>query len=215
MTHRIRITIFFLAIFLGLSFSASASEVTNLNTFSDGLPAKAKDVNDNFQAVKNAVDDNHQKILTLSETRSASVTYSAMGFTPGKGEATKVAIILNNFVVENYATEFIKDAAVGSLAILNGDSGAFYHSVSLRSGVTITRIRARVKGAVTVRLKKEGDADPLAEETATGDTDQIIEVAGIDHQVEEFPAAYFIEVLLGNTAQRLYSVAVDYTYTEP
>ena len=215
MTHRIRITTFFLAIFLGLSFSASASEVTDLNTFSDGEPAKAKDVNDNFQAVKSAVDDNYQKIIILSDTRSASVTYSAMGFAPGKGKTSKVKLLGTTNVVTEYEDEFEKDAAVGSLAVINAGAHAFYHSVTLRSGISITRIRARVKGTVTVSLKKEGDGDPLATVTGTGSDEQVLEFDNINHALEEFPAAYFIEVLLGNTAQRLYSVAIDYTYTEP
>jgi hypothetical protein len=215
MIHGSRITTFCIAILLSLASAAIAAELTIPNIFSNGEPADADQVNANFNAVKTAVDDNNQKITDLSQPRSASVTYSAMGFTPGKSEADKVAIIEDNFVVEDYENEFEKDATDGSLAILNGDSGAFYHSVPLRSGVNITRIRARVSGRVRVSLKKEGDADPLATVIATGDGEQIIEVDNIGHAIEEFPASYFIEVMLSSTAQRLYSVAIDYTYTEP
>jgi hypothetical protein len=42
-----------------------ATEVTGLNTFTAGTPAKAAEVNSNFSAVKTAVDDNHARITTL------------------------------------------------------------------------------------------------------------------------------------------------------
>jgi hypothetical protein len=215
MIHGSRITTFCIAILLSLASAAIAAELTIPNSFSNGEPADADEVNANFNAVKTAVDDNNQKITDLSQPRSASVTFSAMGFSPAKGEAERIAIIGSSFVVENYENEFEKDAEDCSLAILNGDSGAFYHSVPLRTGIIITRIRARVRGAVTVSLKKEGDADPLATVTATGSDEQIIEVDNIDHTIEEFPASYFIEVLLSGSAHRFYSAAIDYTYTEP
>jgi hypothetical protein len=215
MTYRTRITTLCIAIFLSFPLAAIAAELTIPNSFSNGEPADADEVNANFNAVKTAVDDNNQKIVDLSQPRSASVTYSAMGFSPAKAEADRVAIIGSSFVVEHYENEFEKDAEDGSLAILNGDSGAFYHSVLLRSGIIITRIRAGVRGAVTVNLKKAGDTDPLATVTGTGSDEQIIEVGNIDHTIEEFPASYFIEVLLSGSTHRLYSVAIDYTYTEP
>ena len=226
MIHGTRITTFCIAIFLSLYLAASAEQVTDLNIFENGTAADANEVNSNFSKLQQAVNTNDLKdggtmngpltvpAMTYSSPRSASVTYSAMGFAPGKGEAVKQTIGIYN-LVNNYATEFEKRVDEGSLAILNDDSGAFYHSVSLRSGVTITRIRAHVRGVVTVNLKKRGDADPLAAATSTGEGDQIIQDDTIDHVIEEFPASYYIEVLLSEDEQRLYSVAIDYTYTEP
>src|SRR5688500_16297129 len=52
---------------LGLQ-GATASEVTGLVTFTSGTPARAAEVNGNFNAVKSAVDDNHARIIELENT---------------------------------------------------------------------------------------------------------------------------------------------------
>jgi hypothetical protein len=84
-----RIAAFFITILLSLSSSAIAAELTIPNSFSKGAPANAAQVNANFNAVKTAVDDNNDRIdenanrlNALSQPKSASVTYSAMGFVP-------------------------------------------------------------------------------------------------------------------------------------
>ena len=48
--------------------TAQASDVTGLTTFTSGTPARANEVNDNFGAVKSAVDDNHARIAALEAT---------------------------------------------------------------------------------------------------------------------------------------------------
>ena len=50
------------ALLPGIAF---ADEVTGLNTFIGGEPALASEVNDNFTAVKNAVDDNAADITAV------------------------------------------------------------------------------------------------------------------------------------------------------
>lgn len=51
---------------LGLQ-SATAGEVTGLVNFTAGTPARAAEVNGNFNAVKTAVDDNHARIGALQD----------------------------------------------------------------------------------------------------------------------------------------------------
>jgi hypothetical protein len=209
MIYGIRITTFYIVISLSLSLAAIAGELTIPNTFSNGSPADADQVNANFEAVKNAVGDNHQKILILSEPRS--VTYSAMGFTPEAAVVTKS--IAGNVVA--FSTKFSKDPTDGSLALWNEKEGNFYHSVTLPSGVIITRMRARVSGAVEVTLNKAGAAEHLAIVTGTSEEPHTEESESLVHSIEVFPESYFIKVELGNTAQRFYSVAIEYAYPEP
>jgi len=47
-----------------------AGEVTGLLNFTSGTPARAGEVNGNFQATKTAVDDNHQRIAALEATNA-------------------------------------------------------------------------------------------------------------------------------------------------
>jgi hypothetical protein len=220
MTYRTRITTFCLAIFFSLSFTASAGEVPDLIQFTDGQKAKAKEVNGNFNAVKTAVDDNHQKIQSI--LRNQSVTYSAMGFTPDKSEADSF----------DHATEFEKKAGSGSLNCLEQDGCSFYHSVNLRTGVTITQIRAHVfdsddtanNASIELKLQKkmigENMVTNLASETSDNSGDQVFGTE-LDEFIEwsstEYPPSYFIEVVFGNSSKNvlLFSVTIDFTYTAP
>lgn len=210
MIYGTRITTICIAIFFSLSLTVSAGEVGELTEFKNGERADAEDVNANFTAVKKAVDNNHQKILILSDLRS--VTYSAMGFSP---KAAKTTESIDGYLTA-FETEFNKDPADGSLAFIQGEDGTFYHSVTLPSGVMITRMHARVSGAAKVSLIKVGEADPLAEVTgSSGDPHNLEDSLEPAHTIEGFPASYFIEVTFSNRVQRLFSVAIEYAYPEP
>ena len=237
MTYRTRITLLSLAIIFNLTFAAHASEVTIPHQFTDGSAAVASQVNENFSAVKTAVDDNHLQLegklpveggtitgdlivdgsLTFSQPKTGSVTYSAIGFTSGDPD-----------------TGFIKDGSDGSLSYpsqLGPNDGTFYHSLTLRSGITITNIRAHVRDnnpavgvILTVNLKKKAlgqKTDTLA--TASTESfpsnqtnEQIITPESMQPAaIEEPPTSYFIEVIFSGQNLYLYSVTIDYEYTEP
>ncbi|MCK0154608.1 hypothetical protein MWU49_12890 [Alcanivorax sp. S6407] len=61
--------------------SVGATDVTGLTTFVPNTPAKAEEVNGNFNAVKSAVDDNDQRITDLeAKLPDGAVSLSAFAF---------------------------------------------------------------------------------------------------------------------------------------
>jgi hypothetical protein len=222
MIYGSRIATFCIAILLSLSLAAIAAELTIPNSFSNGAPADADQVNTNFNAVKTAVDDNNQKIIALSQPRSASVTYSAMGFTPKISDMNGL----------NFKIEFEKHDG-GYLIALDG--GSFYHNVTLRSGATITQIRALVfdgdeesdTGHIEVKLTKlqMDDSEPEIVPIVSGQKSKNTGYQVIRTELNEtiewsdtgYPSSYFIEVDYSSNSEnlRLYSVTIDYEYTEP
>jgi hypothetical protein len=75
------------AILALLCTAASASEVTLPNEFVAGERARAGEVNENFEAVKTAVDDNHNRITELEsqikETGAVSIPVQSFDETAG------------------------------------------------------------------------------------------------------------------------------------
>jgi hypothetical protein len=221
MIYGARITIFCIAVLLSLSVMASAGELTIPNSFSNDTRADAEEVNANFNAVKEAVDDNNDKIVVLSAPKS--ITYSAMGFTAKKSQA-------NNM---DHATEFEKHDG-GYLITLDNES-SFYHNVTLSSGVTITQIRAFVydgdnsqndTGHIRIALKKiqiVNDQPEIVEIGLARQSDNIgyqVMRTELEEAIEAgtgYPSSYFIEVYFDSISQnqRFYSVTIDYEYTEP
>src|SRR5690606_17736536 len=67
MTRRILIAVS-IAMSAILSQPVWASEVTGLKTFVAGTPAKSREVNANYTAVKAAVDDCHAQYLAMQQT---------------------------------------------------------------------------------------------------------------------------------------------------
>ncbi len=80
--------IFQTAILALLTVAVSASEVTLPNEFIGGERARASEVNENFDAVKEAVDDNHARIAAL-ETGTVSISIHAFNeFYSGSNDDT-------------------------------------------------------------------------------------------------------------------------------
>ncbi|HNP65237.1 MAG TPA: DUF1566 domain-containing protein [Woeseiaceae bacterium] len=81
MTKKTALNMTWLGMVLLLNTSAFAGDVVGLRTFTSGTPARASEVNGNFDAVKVAVDDNHIRVSTLedvdAETRIAALEAQA------------------------------------------------------------------------------------------------------------------------------------------
>lgn len=70
---------FTVAILLAFLSFAEAGEVAIPNTFTSGTPAKADEVNENFNAVKSSVDDNDSRITTLESFKPIAMGYIGEG----------------------------------------------------------------------------------------------------------------------------------------
>jgi len=79
--HAIRTRPLALLLALSLTSALQASEVTGLTTFVPNTPALADEVNGNFTAVKDAVDDNDQRLTDLeAKLPDGAVSFSAYAF---------------------------------------------------------------------------------------------------------------------------------------
>lgn len=106
---------------LGISYAfalhtANADEVVGLTTFTSGTPARAAEVNGNFQAVKTAVDDNDARIDALEEAAAA-----LGGLMYGDGSAGDLVL-----------TEPVVWGGAGAPTNLN------FNNVTIESGATLT-----------------------------------------------------------------------------
>ena len=241
MTYKIRITTISLAIFISLSFAANASDVTIPHDFTDGSPAKADEVNANFDAVKQAVDDNHDKIkcatcgednvltvpsIKYTEPKEGSITYSAMGFTPSKAELRQGTLYYQYFLVPVYE----KNASDGALYLTEdhpAEEAFFYQNVTLPSGVEMTALIVHMSGNaknIEVSLQKRlrnGSTEPLVE--VTHENGNVYTVPFDPELIKrwdqlagnEQPTTYYIEVKLISKNARFYSATILYRYLEP
>ena len=85
----------FMALLATASNAALATDVTGLTTFTSGTPAVAAEVNDNFTAVKTAVDDNDGRITTnataiATKADATAVTTEIAAAITTKADATAV-----------------------------------------------------------------------------------------------------------------------------
>jgi hypothetical protein len=213
-----------LLIMLWCSATLNAAELDIPHTFQDSTPALATEVNANFTAVKTAVDENTAAVNAL--TLNASVTYAAVGFSPGKADLT-----VSGGLTISLDTEYEKDPD-GFTRSLQGGTKVFYSAVTLPSGVVLTGLAAHVLlnraddiDTVEVRLLKKSlgiaGAQTLAlvstETDRQEDDEKIIETILAENETiaDDPEIVYFIEVELGSTQVGFYSVTLRYEYPQP
>ena len=112
----------FVGLSLSISFTALASEVGPLTTFSNGTVADADEVNDNFNTVKTAVDDNDARTTTL-ETQVNGLGIDKQDRVSGTCAAGRSIRVVNadGTVVCEVDDDTNAGTLCGNGAFLNGD----------------------------------------------------------------------------------------------
>jgi hypothetical protein len=215
--------IFQTAILALLTVTVSASEVTLPNEFVAGERARAGEVNDNFTAVKTAVDNNHDRITSLEdqvkETGAVSLSVHAFG----------------NFLFDNASgCEFRRSVNYGFFAF--GTSCSATASVALPHGATITGVACLVYDNETtpsvslnlVRAPLASEASGIQLFTAISNASsagaQLYNLSNAtspgDDVVDNTAYSYYMSVafnvsgLVTNTNLRIYNCKVDYTLAD-
>ncbi len=96
--------------------TATASDVTGITTFTSGTPALAAEVNDNFSAIKTAVDDNQAQIGAVkitADTNTADIATNTGNITTNAGSiATNTdSIVTNTGNITTNADSIVTNAA--------------------------------------------------------------------------------------------------------
>ncbi len=185
-----------------LPLSASAAEVTGLNTFSAGSPARASEVNANFDEVKTAVDDNHARITALEEAGAVSV--SVFGFVEFFNNLNENSGCQLNRL-EGYA--FFQNTNAGCIAAAN---------LALPDGVTLDSLSCLVEDV------ESGTGDPMISSMSlrrqrlqTGAVDVISTSTDPSVNIGLQTLASSIQLANAEVNNSLYSYAVTLHVTTP
>jgi hypothetical protein len=186
----------FAAALLAVSMGQSYAAVVIPNTFTAGTPAVATQVNDNFTAVKTAID---------ALQASKSVTYSIGAFTPAISTLAYTKVIVTN----------------GFLSA--GAAGSFVAPLTIPAGSVITGMQARVfdginPGVVTVSLNQ---APPATKTVVSSVSTLATDVAGyytlvspvLNYTVPVGPATYNwlqVDVDAASGSLGFYAVTIFY-----
>ncbi|HEY3487070.1 MAG TPA: hypothetical protein VGL10_03305 [Gammaproteobacteria bacterium] len=199
-----------------------ASEVTLPNTFVAGERARANDVNENFDAVKDAVDDNHDRITDLesqvAEIGAVSVPPLAFSYEPNDGLGGCVFQRIMSYGFFNNATGNCTAGAPVSLphnATITGASCLLYDNQATPSISTFRLLRISLTSEVTEVVyynpsSTTSSASPVLYNMASNGTPggELVDNTGY---------AYYITVtfatasLSPTTNLRLYGCKVEYT----
>jgi hypothetical protein len=122
--------IFQTAILALLTVAVSASEVTLPNEFVAGERARAGEVNENFEAVKEAVDDNHSRLSTAEGTLNAVASR-----VPASGAVSLSHIAFHEFRPDCTFNHLEKYGFFEPISLMSCD---LYAPLTLPHGATIT-----------------------------------------------------------------------------
>ena len=211
----------FSAVVSSITLHASAGQADIPNTFVSGSKAVASEVNANFDAVKDAVNDNDARITSIEQVKQNRVTgtcsvgqtisainedgtvsCSAMGSPGFVSIAPASFTVRNGSVCNTYVTSLSISYTSGSSPCA-GPNSWLYSSVNIPHGATITSVecsffdRSDTYGFTTVILSATSDGTLFSWDGLTTSGEQIVVV---NLQTTEYPVVnnqngyYFLRV---------------------
>lgn len=135
-----------------LADAAQAGSVTIPNTFSSGSPAKAAEVNANFDAVKSAVDENDGRITQNSadiSTNTADISTNAAGI------STNAADIATNAAAISANTAAIDKSGLLGFTVLSPGCGSLNATTTFQKIADVGTF-SKVSATSTVEIQFNG-----------------------------------------------------------
>ncbi len=156
-----------LAVLATSSGAALAGSVTIPNDFSSGTPAVAAEVNENFSAVKTAVDDNDGRITTNAEDIAANETAIAT-------KADVSAVTANTTTIATKADTSAVSANATSIAV--NTTGIATNATTIAGKADASAVTANVAGIATNATSISTNASDIAT-NATGIATNVTAIA--------------------------------------
>lgn len=182
-----------LAVGMGQSYAAGGGGLTIPNTFTAGTPAVASQINDNFTAVKVAID-------VLNSIKS--VTYSAAAFTPALSTQTYSKVFSGNGALYNATGSFMAPLTIPAGSVITGMQASVYDgtnpgAVSVSISSTINLVPTPVVSVATLAQEKPGYITLVS--------------PVLNHTVVAGPVDYYwLQVDMDSVSLEFYSVTISY-----
>lgn len=193
-----------------------ASDVSIPNVFVSGTPAVASEVNENFTAIENAVDDNNLRILEnegAADNNSQRITAIESSYVKGKGD---LSVALTGVVtISSASTQLLGNGTLFLSEISVNDSimiGNEIHEVaSINSDTDLLLVSSHSSGALDVTAYKDGSL--LSVKTGADQERLSLDKSGNLSVTGTINGVRFSRMKISNSNNVIYFVETDGTVT--
>lgn len=222
-----------LAVFLVIGGSARAGQISGLITFSGGNTASASDVNDNFTAVKTAVDDNYSRATTNATAITGKLSTSG-GTVSGTLNVGTLAYVSPKTTYLSLSHQDLHpfqdgyDYSFYTNYLAPGTTGNYYFSgVNLPHGATVTQVDSWVWDTSTTysvraylyRVSNTGTALAMADVSTAGSAgaETITDTSILYETIDNYNYSYMFRITFGGDLSnlRFYRARITYTVSAP